>query len=151
MICPFNDPHWSDALLHQHRVTLKEGKADQPPPSHVWSGSLIAKACPGDWITEAVVLAPGEVVLFFRRHSLKEGLLYNNAWDVEFGLSGLVSWVGITALVEVSITTMKVIRQLWMPLWSRKWRPVGLWTPKGWGELPSPQLLPIMLMIGCVA
>ena len=45
------------------RVTLEEGRGDQPPPSHAWSGSLIAdilqKACSRDQITEAVVLVLG--------------------------------------------------------------------------------------------
>ena len=56
------------------RATLDEGKGDHPPPFHVWSGSLTAdilqEACPEDWIMEAVVLLPGEAILFFRRHSL---------------------------------------------------------------------------------
>ena len=91
-------------------VTLEEGKGDQLPPSHMWSGSLITnilqEACPGDQITKAVVLAPGEAVLFFRRYLLKEGLLYNNAWHVEFGLHSPVSWAGRTVQVETAITTM---------------------------------------------
>ena len=67
-------------------MTLEEGKGDQPPPSHMWSGLLIAdilqEGCPGDQITEAVVLAPGEAILFFGRCSLKEGLLSSNAEDI---------------------------------------------------------------------
>ena len=67
------------------RVTLG-GRGDQPQPFHTWSGSLIAnmlqEACPRDQITEAVVLAPGETVLW----SCKEGLLYNKAEDVKLSL-----------------------------------------------------------------
>ena len=60
------------------RVTLEEGGGNQPPPSHTWSGSLIAdmlqEACPRDHITKAVILAPGEAILFFGGHLHREGL-----------------------------------------------------------------------------
>ena len=101
---------WTCYCIHI-RVTLKEGKGDQPPPSHTWNRSLIAnilqEACPGDQIREVVVLVPGEAVLFFRRCSLKEGLLYNNGWDVDLGLSGPVSWAGRIAQVEATITIIQ--------------------------------------------
>ena len=51
------------------KVTLGEGRGDQSPPSHAWSGSLITdilqEACLGDEIPKAVVLVLGEVILFF--------------------------------------------------------------------------------------
>ena len=75
-------------------MTLKEGKGDQPPsPRHgVDHWSLIYYKKPFLEIkSQATVLAPGEAVLFFERHSLQEGFLYNNAWDVEFSLRGLIS------------------------------------------------------------
>ena len=49
-------------------VTLGEGGGDQPPPSHAWSGLLIADMFQEglkEQITKAVVLAPGEAVLIF--------------------------------------------------------------------------------------
>ena len=49
------------------RVTLGEGR-NQPPPSHAWSGSLIADMFQEgleEQITKAVVLGPGEAILFF--------------------------------------------------------------------------------------
>ena len=55
------------------RVTLGEGGGDQPPPPHAWTCSLIANMSQGgleEWILEAVVLAPGEAVLFFGWQSL---------------------------------------------------------------------------------
>ena len=98
-------------LEHHVRVTLEEGRSDQPPPSHVWSGSLITdmlqKACPRDFITEAVVLALGEAVLFFGRHLYKKGFLYRNAKDVELGLRGPVNSAGRTAQVEVTVNTIQ--------------------------------------------
>ena len=50
------------------RVTLGEGGCNQPPPSHAWSGSLIADMFQEgieEQIIEAVILAPGEAILFF--------------------------------------------------------------------------------------
>ena len=52
----------------QVRVTLGEGGGDQPPPSLVLTGSLIAIMFQDgleEQITEAVVLALREAILFF--------------------------------------------------------------------------------------
>ena len=49
-------------------MTLGEGGGDQPPPSHTWSGLLIVDMFQEgleEQITEAVVLASGEAILFF--------------------------------------------------------------------------------------
>ena len=92
------------------RVTLGEGRDDQPQPSHTWNGSLIAntlqEACPRDYITEAVVLALGEAILFYGRHSCNEGLLYRNTQDVELHLRGPITKAGITAQEEATVCTM---------------------------------------------
>ena len=76
----FNNPQQLDTLLHPDKSD-SWGGGDQPPPSQAWSGSLIANILQEsrDQITKAVVLVPGEVILFFGRWSLKEGLLYHNA------------------------------------------------------------------------
>ena len=50
------------------RVTMGEEGGNHPPPSHARSGSLIVDMFQEgleEQITEAVVLAPVEVVLFF--------------------------------------------------------------------------------------
>ena len=50
---------------------LGDGGGDQPPPPHAWEGGLITdilqEAWQDDCITEAVVLSPREVILFFGR------------------------------------------------------------------------------------
>ena len=86
--------HWQSNPAHENqmhyyvqvRVTLGEGWGDQPPPSHAWTGSLIANMFHGleEWITEAVVLAPREAILFFGQRSPKEGLPLGNTMDVGF-------------------------------------------------------------------
>ena len=45
----------------QVRVILGDREGDQPPLSHAWGGSL---AWQEDWITETVVLSPGEAIPF---------------------------------------------------------------------------------------
>ena len=93
------------------RVTLEEGRGYLPQPSHTWNGLLITdilqEACPGDCITNAVVLAPGEAILFFGRCSCNEGLLYRNAQDVELGLKSSITWAGRTTQVEVTVNTVQ--------------------------------------------
>ena len=107
LITPHDQLHY---CIHV-RVTLGERRGNQPPTSHVWNGSLIAdilqEVCPRDWITKAVVLAPGKAVLFFGRCLHREGLLYRNVQDIELGLSGPVSWTGRMMQVEATVNPMQ--------------------------------------------
>ena len=57
-----------------------------------------------EWITEAVVLAPGEAILFFRWWLLKEGLPLGDARDVGFHVPGPVNWAGREAQVEMTVS-----------------------------------------------
>ena len=43
---------------------------------------------------EAVVVGPGRAILFYRRHSLGEGLKVDEARDAAFLLTGAGAWVG---------------------------------------------------------
>ena len=92
------------------RVTLWEGEGDQPPPSYAWSGLLIADMFQDgleEWITKAVVLAPGKATLFFGRWSHKEGLSYTSARDIEISWTGPVNWAWRTAQVEMTVNTVQ--------------------------------------------
>ena len=106
--------HWWDHSMNPKdqmcycvhvRVTLGEGRGDQPPPSHASNGSLIAdilqETCPRDCIAEAVVLALGEAILFFGRCLHNEGLPFsivmyrtlNTArWVLLLGQGELARW-----------------------------------------------------------
>ena len=102
--------NWMCYCIHV-RVSLREGRDNQPPTflcmewiSNCWH---ITKSCPRDLITEAVVLALGEAILFFGSCSCYESLLYRNAQDIEFSLRGHVTWAGRTAQVEATIHTMQ--------------------------------------------
>ena len=68
---------------------------------------MLQEACPWDQITKAVVLAPGEAILFFGRCSQREGLPYRSAKDVEFSLRGPVNWAGRTAQMEATANTVQ--------------------------------------------
>ena len=105
---------WTCYCIHV-RVTLGEGRGDQPPPSYTWNGSLIAnilqEACPRDCITEALVLAPEEEILFFRRCSCNQGPLYGNAQGTEHSLMGSITWAWRTAQVEATVNTVRKVTE----------------------------------------
>ena len=46
---------------------------------------ILQEAWPDDHITEAMVLSPGEAILFFGRHYKNEVLPYHKATDVDLG------------------------------------------------------------------
>ena len=91
------------------RVTLGDGGGDQIPSSHACGGCLITnilqEAWPEDWITEAMVLSPGQAIPFFGGHSRNEGLSYHRARNVEFGSGGLFNWAGRPTQIEASRKT----------------------------------------------
>ena len=66
---PSADKDWMHHCIH-FRVTLEEGRGDQPPNPHAWTGSLIADIFQEgleERLTETVVQALGEAILFFGR------------------------------------------------------------------------------------
>ena len=89
------------------KVTMGDGRGDQPLHTHGWSGSLITdilqEACLKDQILEAMVLSHREAILFFGRNSQNEGLPYQRAKDIKFCLGGECNWAGKVALMEVSV------------------------------------------------
>ena len=82
-----------------------------PPPSHAWGGCLITnilhEAWLENWITKAMVLTPGEAILFFSRCSRNEGLPYCSARNVEFGLGGPSNWAGRPTQIEALRKSMQ--------------------------------------------
>ena len=60
-----------------------------------------------EWITEAVVLSPEEVILFFRRWLLKEGHVLDDARDDGFHLGSPANWAGREAQVEMMVSTVQ--------------------------------------------
>ena len=62
---------------------------------------------PRDCINEAVVLAPGKAILFFRMCSHNEGFFYCDTQDIEHSLMDSVTWAGGTAQEEVTVNTIQ--------------------------------------------
>ena len=95
----------------QVRVTLGGWGGDQPILPNMWKGGLntdiLQEAWLEDCITEAMVLSPGEAILFFGRCSKNEGLPYCRARDIDFGLGGPFSWAGRSVQIEASRKTMQ--------------------------------------------
>ena len=125
------------------RVTLGEGGHDQPPHSHKWTSSLIADMFQDgleEWITEAAVLAPMEVILFLDENCSKRG----DTKDVGFCLGGPVNWAGRKAQVEMMVSTIQegcwAIRDAIMERRTKVREPGCPWgtTKKNW----TPQQLP---------
>ena len=100
-----DDPRQLDALLQWCQSDSRGGEGSQPLPSHAWSGLLISNMFQHnlkEWITEAVVLAAGEAILFFGGWSHKEGLPYTSARDIGYSLTGPINWARRTGQVEVT-------------------------------------------------
>ena len=88
---------------------MGDGGGDQPPLSHAWEGCLITnilqEAWPEGQITKAIVLSPGEAILFFGRYFKNEGLPYHRARNVELSLTGPLT--GRSVYMEVSRETIQ--------------------------------------------
>ena len=125
------------------RVTLAEGRGDQPPPSHVWSGLLIddilQESCSKDWKTEAIVLSLDEAILFFGRCSCNRWLLYRKVKDTELGLRGLFNWARKPVQIEATINTMQEGHQaIADAVMEWELRSGGQDTPEEWQKQPRP-------------
>ena len=68
---------------------------------------ILQEAWPDDCITEAVVLSPGEAILFFGRHPRNEGLPYHQARGIEFDLGGPFNWASRSVQIEALRITVQ--------------------------------------------
>ena len=71
---------------------LTEELGGYTPPSHSWMAPLVEGMLheARTRFTEAVVIGPGRVVLFYGRHSMGEGLMADEGRDAAFLLMELV-------------------------------------------------------------
>ena len=90
-------------------VTLTEELGAIPPPSHSLMAPLVedmlCNARTG--LTKAVVTGPGRAVLFYRRHSMGEGLTADEARDATSLLTGAGMWVGKLAYLATDSMTIQ--------------------------------------------
>ena len=102
-----------------------------------------------EWITEAVVLALGEAILFLRWRLLKEGLPHGDARDVGFCLGSLVNWARRESQVEMRVNTIQeghqaiadaVVERITKARWpgcpqgtlKSKWNPTAAYNIEEW-------------------
>ena len=152
------DPSTSKDWMHYHvhvRATLGEGRGNQPLTSHVWTSSLITDIFQEgleEKMTKAMVLAPGEAILFFERWSLKEGVPHKKqrilhlAWQAQlFGLGDRPRWR------LQSIQCKRVTEPLQMQWWKIGWKLKGQDVPEGKGRPIRPLLWHATSKSGCKA
>ena len=109
--------HWQSNPAHEDwtcyciQVTDFRGGWRWPAPTSLFRDLFVNCQHVPEWpwkrITGAVVLAPGEVILFFRWWLLKEGLLLGDARDVGFHLGGPVNWASREAQVEMMVSIVQ--------------------------------------------
>ena len=89
-------------------VTLMRELGAIPPPSHSWMAPLVedmlCNARTG--LTEAAVTGLGREVVFYRRHSMGEGLTADKVRDATFLLAGAGTWVGNSAYLTTDSMTI---------------------------------------------
>ena len=91
------------------QVILTDELGEVPPPSHSWMTPVIEDMLRETraGLTEAVVVGPGRAILFYRRHSLGEGLKADEARDAAFLLTGARAWVGKLAYLTANPMTLQ--------------------------------------------
>ena len=91
------------------QVTLTVELGDIPPPPHLWMPlvieDMLQEARAG--LTEAVVISPGRVILFYGRGLMGEGLKADEARDATFLLTGAWTWVGKSAYLTADPMTIQ--------------------------------------------
>ena len=89
-------------------VTLTEELGAVPLPSHSWMAPLVEDMLHDvrTSLTKAVVTGPCRAVLFYGRHSLREGLTADEARDAAFLLTRAGAWVGKLAYLTADPMTI---------------------------------------------
>ena len=79
------------------------------PPSNSWMAPLVEDMLHNarTGLTKAVVTGPGRAVLFYGGHSMREGLMADEARDAAFLLTGAGTWVGKLAYLTADPMTIQ--------------------------------------------
>ena len=90
------------------QVTLTEELLAMPPPSHSWMAPQVEDMLQEarTRLTEAVVIGPGRAILFYGRHSLRDGLKADEVRDASFILRGAGTWVAKSAYLTADPMTI---------------------------------------------
>ena len=90
------------------QVILTEDGGATPLPPHAWQVPVVEDMFQDSksGLTEAVVMGPGQAILFYGRQSLGEGLSLGEAHDAMFILSGTISWLGKQAQLNTNTVSL---------------------------------------------
>ena len=91
------------------QVTLTDELGDVAPPPHSWMPLVIEDMLQETraGLTEAVVISPGRLILFYGRCLMGEGLRADEARDATFLLTGAGTWVGKSAYLATNPMTIQ--------------------------------------------
>ena len=78
------------------KAILTDELGDVPPPPHAWMVPVVEDMLRDvrARLTEAIVIGPGEAILFYGKCSMGEGLTVDEARDATFSITGDGTWVG---------------------------------------------------------
>ena len=90
-------------------MTLTEETEATPPPPPAWTAPMVEDMlCHGrTGLTRAVVMGPGQAVLFYGRWSFGEGLSLGKVKGTAFTLTGVGTWVGNPAYLATYPLTIQ--------------------------------------------
>ena len=101
-------------------VSLTDELGDVPLPLHAWTAPVVEDMLweARDGLTEVVVIGPGRAILFYRRHSMGEGIKVDEARDAAFLLTGAGMWIGKLAyLTAKPMMLQEGKRAITWPYW----------------------------------
>ena len=79
-----------------------------PLPPHTYQALVVEDMlCDGkSGLTEAIVMGPGWIILFYGRQLLGEGLSSGEMWSTMFTLSGAICWVSKKAQLTTNVVSL---------------------------------------------
>ena len=116
---PHDSPMWSPVLrlptgcpsmnyCLSIKAILTDKLGDVLPPPHAWMAPVVEDMLRDvrARLTEAIVIDPGEAILFYGRRSMGEGLTADKARDATFLITGDGTWVGKLAYLTADPTML---------------------------------------------
>ena len=116
---PYDSPMWSPILRLPTgrpsmnyclliKAILTDELGDVLPPLHAWTVVVVEDMLRDirARLTEAIVIGPGKVILFYGRCSMGEGLMADEARDATFLITGDGTWVGKLAYLTANPTML---------------------------------------------
>ena len=90
------------------KAILTDKLGDVLPPPHTWTVPVVEDMLRDirAGLTEAIVIGPGKVILFYGRCSTGEGLMADEARDAAFLITGARTWLGKPAYLTTDPTML---------------------------------------------